>query len=165
MNDAKFEIRTVTRQDVPTIFRFIRENAEVIGESNQLSGSWEQLEKEVFGPAPSVEGVFATLNGNPIGQVLFYTTFSSYLCKAGLYLEEVYVSPEFRGNGYGQKLLSRVAAIAKDRGCCRIEWSVNVDSDRAKKFYSMLGAEEKASWRIFRLGLEEIERLVLADAV
>ena len=155
-------IRFATPGDVPTILRFIRELADYEREADKVVATEELLHAALFATAPmgpAAEALIAERDGEPIGMALFFHNFSTWTGWRGLYLEDLYVTPEARGSGAGTALLKRLARIAKDRGCARFEWSVLTWNTPAIDFYRSLGAVSMEEWRINRVTGEALDRL------
>ncbi|HLL89694.1 MAG TPA: GNAT family N-acetyltransferase, partial [Tepidisphaeraceae bacterium] len=108
------------------------------------------------------EALVATSDGQPVGYALFFHTMSTFLARPGIYLEDLYVQPNARGRGVGKALLRTLAAIARDRGCARLEWSVLNWNEPAIRFYEALGAKPQGEWMMYRMTVPEIT--ALADA-
>jgi GNAT superfamily N-acetyltransferase len=154
-----FEIRTTTEADLPIILRLIRELAEYERAPDAVVSTEAGLREVLFGPQPSAE-VLLTLEGDrPVGFAVYFYNFSTWLGRPGLYLEDLFVRPEDRGKGYGRALLQRLARIAQERGCGRMEWAVLDWNDPAIQFYKKLGAEPMTEWTVFRLTEEGIAKL------
>ncbi|HVW22308.1 MAG TPA: GNAT family N-acetyltransferase [Opitutaceae bacterium] len=154
------DIRSATVQDVPLILGLIRELAEYEKLSHQLAATEDALRSSLF-PAsghPPAECALAFESGSPAGYALYFTTFSSFLAKPGLWLEDLYVKPALRHRGIGKALILHVARLANERGCGRMEWSVLDWNAPAIRFYDSLGAESLADWRICRLTGEALTR-------
>ena len=152
-------VRPATERDVPALLAFIRELAEYEKLSHEVSASEAQLRATLFGPRPFAEALLACADGEPVGFALFFHNYSTFLARPGLYLEDLYVRPAWRGRGFGKRLLTTVARLAVERGCGRYEWTVldwNVPSIR---FYEGLGAEMKSDWRIMRVTGAALERM------
>ena len=135
------------------ILEFIRGLAEYEKLLDQVEASVERLEAELF-PAhgkPAVECILAFDHGSAAGFALFFTNFSGFLAKPGLYLEDLFVKPELRGRGIGKALLLHLARLANQRGCGRMEWTVLDWNEPAIKFYRSIGAQTLTDWRICRL--------------
>jgi GNAT superfamily N-acetyltransferase len=144
------DIRPAARADLPAIVGLIRELAVYEKLEHLAAATPERLEPHLFGPRPAAECLVAEQGGAVVAFALFFHNFSTFLCKPGLYLEDLYVQPAARGTGLGRRLLQRLAAIAVERGCGRFEWSVldwNVD---AQAFYTRMGAAVLPDWRIVR---------------
>jgi len=154
-------IRFATPADVPTILRFIRELAEYEREADKVVATEELLREALFSIPPAAEALIAEREGEgePIGMALFFHNFSTWTGWRGLYLEDLYVTPEARGTGAGTALLKRLAKIAKERGCARFEWSVLTWNAPAIDFYRSLGAVSMEDWRINRVTGDALDRL------
>jgi GNAT superfamily N-acetyltransferase len=148
---ARVEIRAATPDEVPLIFRLIRELAAYERAPEQVTGTEELLADALFGPRPVVEAVIAHVDGEPAGFALFYTTFSTWQCLPGMWLEDLYVSPERRRLGVGRALLAHLAGLAVQRGFGRLEWTVLTWNAPAIEFYGRLGSEVMEEWRTHRL--------------
>jgi GNAT superfamily N-acetyltransferase len=158
----RFVLRAATDADIPGLLEMIRGLAEYEGLSHIVECTPERLRSALFGERPSVEALIA----RPVnrgcaaaaGFALYFQNFSTFLGRRGLYLEDLYVRPEFRGQGCATAMLSKLARIAHDRGCGRFEWSVLDWNAPAKRLYERLGAEILPDWRIVRLTGEALER-------
>lgn len=154
-----FRIRPSTTQDSALILGFIRELADYEKLAYEVSATAQDVRTQLFGPHPKAECVIAELDGAPIGFALYFHNFSTFLAKPGLYLEDLYVKREFRGQGYGRRLLSYLAKLALARGCGRFEWAVLDWNEPAIRFYQSLGAKIMDAWRINRLTGNALEKL------
>ena len=146
-------IRSATAADVPLILSFIRALAEYEKLLPEVEATEERLRATLFpadGRAPA-ECVIAFASGEPAGFALFFSNYSTFLAKPGLYLEDLFVKPEFRGRGIGKALLLHLAKLANARGCGRMEWSVLDWNEPAIAFYESLGARRMREWQICRL--------------
>ena len=152
-------IRPATPADVPTILRFVRELADFERAPDAVEATEEILADALFGDRPAAEAVLATRDGTPQGFALFFHNFSTWTGKRGLYLEDLYVTPEARGAGVGTALLRHLARIAVARGCVRFEWAVLDWNEPAKAFYAKMGAALMADWRIERTAGDALIRL------
>jgi GNAT superfamily N-acetyltransferase len=152
-------IRFATPGDVPTILRFVRELADYEREADKVVATEALLHEALFASPPAAEALIAERDGAPIGMALFFHNFSTWTGWRGLYLEDLYVTPEARGSGAGTALLKRLALIAKERGCARFEWSVLTWNTPAIEFYRSLGAVSMEEWRINRVTGEALDRL------
>lgn len=159
MSTQSVLIRPVTPADVPTLFALITALAEYEKLSHQVSGDAAALEAHLFGDRPYIEAVIAEWQGAPVGFALFFHNYSTFLTKPGIYLEDLFVLPEYRGHGIGKALLVHVAQIAADRGCGRLEWSVLDWNELAIGFYQRMGAEVLPDWRICRVTGEALQQL------
>ena len=146
-----FTIRAAVPGDVPNILAFIRELAEYEKLTHEVSATEELLHATLFGPTPFAEALIGCVDGEPAGFAVFLYSYSTFLAKPGLYLEDLFVRPAFRGLGLGKALLLRIAAIAVERGCGRYEWSVLDWNEPAIRFYESLGAEMHGAWRRMRV--------------
>jgi GNAT superfamily N-acetyltransferase len=153
------KIRPATVEDVETIFQLIQALAEYEKLSDQVTGSAEQLHDHLFGARPCIEALLADHQGTAIGFALFFTNYSTFLTKPGLYLEDLFVMPEYRGKGVGKSLLSHLARIALQRNYGRLEWSVLDWNEPAIGFYQRIGATVLPDWRICRVTGDGIEKL------
>ncbi len=160
MNDRTqdFLLRAAEPRDVNAIVGLIRELAEFEKLSHLLQVTPETLHPHLFGQRPVVEAQVAQLDGEVVGFALFFTNFSTFLSKPGLYLEDLYVRPALRGRGIGEALLSRLAAIAVERGYGRFEWSVLDWNSNAIRFYEKMGATVLPDWRICRITGDALQR-------
>jgi GNAT superfamily N-acetyltransferase len=154
-----FEIRTTTEADVPVILSLIRELAEYEREPDAVVVNEAGLREVLFGPKPSAEVLLALEAGKPVGFAVYFFNFSTWLGRPGLYLEDLFVRPNLRGKGYGRALLERLARIAQERGCGRMEWAVLDWNEPAIQFYKKLGAQPMDEWTVFRLTREGIAKL------
>ncbi len=154
-----FQLRAAEPQDVPAIIDLIRELAEFEQLTHLLLVTPESLSAHLFGPRPVVESIVGEVGGRVVAYSLFFTSFSTFLGKPGLYMEDLYVQPAHRGTGLGQALLSRLAALAHERDCGRFEWSVLDWNERAIRFYENMGASMLPDWRICRVTGPALARL------
>ena len=156
---ADFEIRAATRADAAEIARLILALAEYEKLAHQAVGTPAAIEEQLFGPRPAAEAIMAIRGGRAVGFALFFTTFSTFLCKPGLYLEDLFVEPEHRGAGIGKALLRRLAALAFERSCGRFEWRVLDWNEPSIRFYRALGATLMPEWQLVRMTAPEFRRL------
>jgi GNAT superfamily N-acetyltransferase len=152
-------IRDAAPGDVATILRFIRELAEFEREADKVVATEALLHDAMFGERPVAEAVIAECDSTPLGMALFFHNFSTWTGWKGLYLEDLYVTPEARGSGVGAALLRHLAGIALDRGCTRFEWSVLDWNERAIEFYRSMGAEAMNEWTVNRVSGAALARL------
>ena len=137
----------------------IRELAEYERLLNQVVADEAGLHRALFGERPYVEALVATVRVETVGFALFFHNFSTFLGKPGMYLEDLYVRPAFRGQGLGKALLTRVAQIAVERDCGRMEWSVLDWNEPSIRFYESLGAKPLTDWTVYRLTGDELRGL------
>jgi len=154
-----FKIRPARLEDVPVILQLIRDLATYEREPEQVTATEEQLVDVLFGEKPAAEVLLAFEGDSPVGFAVYFYNFSTWLGQPGLYLEDLFVKPDKRGNGYGRALLVELANIARDRDCGRMEWAVLDWNEPAIKFYRALGAKPMHEWTVFRLTRAEIARL------
>ena len=145
------EIESATRADVPEILSFIRALAEYEHLSADVVATEDGLRESLFGQHPCGEVVFARDGGVRVGFALFFHTYSTFLGRKGLYLEDLFVKPEHRGRGYGKALLQHLANVAIERGCGRFEWAVLHWNAPAIGFYEKLGARAMNEWTVYRV--------------
>ena len=156
---TEFEIRTTTEADVPVILQLIRDLATYERAPDAVVATEMGLREVLFGPTPSAEVLLALEKAEPVGFAIYFSNFSTWLGRPGLYLEDLFVRPEKRGKGYGRALLIRLAQIAQERRCGRMEWAVLDWNEPAIQFYRKLGATPMDEWTVFRLTEEEIAKL------
>jgi GNAT superfamily N-acetyltransferase len=157
-----FRIRPAHVKDVPIILQLIRDLATYERAPDEVIATEEQLVSVLFGERPVAEVLLAFEGNLPVAFAVYFYSFSTWLGRPGLYLEDLFVNPEKRGKGYGRALLVELAKIARDRGYGRMEWAVLNWNEPAIKFYQALGAKPMNEWTVFRLTREEIAKL--ADA-
>ena len=154
-----FAIRPAAPADVPELLRLIHELAEYEKLADMAVGTAPMLHAALFGARPAAEAIVAERGGRAVGFALYFTTFSTFLCKPGLYLEDLFVEPAHRGAGVGKALLSRLAQLAAERGCGRLEWRVLDWNEPSIRFYESLGASLLKEWILVRMTRPEFERL------
>ena len=155
----RLRITRATERDVPLILRLIKALAEYERMSGDVVATEEGLRETLFGPRPAAEVVVGYAGEEPAGFALFFHNFSTFVGKPGLYLEDLFVVPKFRGRGYGKALLAHLARIAVDRNCGRFEWTVLDWNEPAIGFYRKLGAVPMEDWTIFRVSGDALETL------
>lgn len=156
--EDKPRFRAAVREDVPLILTFIRELADYEGMLDEVVADEATLEEWLF-DRRAAEVVFALEEGREVGFALFFHNFSTFLGRSGVYLEDLYVRPEHRGKGYGKALLKRLARIALERGCGRLEWWC-LDWNRPSiDFYLSMGAEPMSDWTVYRVAGEALAEL------
>jgi GNAT superfamily N-acetyltransferase len=160
MSDAKdLSLKMATEEDVPLILSFIKGLAEYERLADAVIATEDGLRQTLFGPRPYAECVIARWQGQPAGFALFFHNYSTFLGRPGIYLEDLFVKPELRGQGVGRALLQFLARLAQERNCGRLEWSVLDWNESAIGFYKSLGAVRLEEWTIFRLKDEALSRL------
>jgi GNAT superfamily N-acetyltransferase len=154
-----FNIREATELDVPLILQFIRDLAEYEKLAHLVVATEATLRDTLFGGTPFAEVLIAEEEGTAAGFALFFHNYSTFLAQPGIYLEDLFVKPEHRGRGYGKALLARLAQIARERNCGRVEWAVLDWNEPSIAFYKSLGARVMDEWHTFRLTGEALEKL------
>lgn len=162
--DMATVIREATPADVPQILDFIRALAAYEREPDAVKATEDDLLRDGFGPNPIFFCLMAEEDGAPAGFAFYFFSYSTWLGRPGLYLEDLFVYPEFRGLGIGKSLLQRVAAIAVEKGCPRLQWEVLDWNTPAIEFYTAMGAEFMDTWRNVRVSGEALHRLAGAKA-
>jgi GNAT superfamily N-acetyltransferase len=157
MNPAT--IRPATISDVRVILQLIRDLATYERAPAEVSATEQRLADVLFGEKPAAEVLLMYEGDVPVGFAVFFHNFSTWLGRRGLYLEDLFIKPEYRGKGYGRALLVKLAGIARARDCGRMEWAVLDWNEPAIEFYKKLGARLLDEWRIFRLNGEGITQL------
>ena len=155
----ELEIRGATEEDVPLILSLIKELAEYERLSHEVVATEESLRQWLFGERPVAEVLIVEHGGEPAAFALFFHSFSTFLGKPGIYLEDLYVRPGFRGAGIGRALVVHLARLARDRGCGRLEWSVLDWNEPAIGFYKRIGASPVAGWSVYRVAGEALDDL------
>lgn len=152
------EFRFAERADTPLILQFIKELAEYEKMLSEVIADEQTLEEWIF-DRNRAEVIFAVDNGVEAGFALFFHNFSTFLGRAGIYLEDLYVRPEYRGKGYGKALLKKLACIARERGCGRLEWWCLDWNKPSIDFYLSLGAEPMNDWTVYRISGDTLKEL------
>jgi GNAT superfamily N-acetyltransferase len=152
-------LRDATAADVPDLLRLIHALAVYEKLEHMAVGTPAQLHEALFGARPACAAVMAERDGRAVGFALYFTTFSTFLCKPGLYLEDLFVEPGHRGAGIGKALLKHLAAITVERGYGRFEWRVLDWNEPSIRFYESLGASILREWLLARVAGPELERL------
>jgi GNAT superfamily N-acetyltransferase len=157
---TNFEIKPATIKDAQTIVDLIKAIAEYEKLSDQVEATNETIIKHLFSQKSYAECIIAFENNIPIGFALYFHNFSTFVSKPGIYLEDLFVMESHRGKGYGKNLLLQIIAIAKQRNCGRVEWSVLNWNKPAIDFYESLGATAMNEWTTYRLNEEKISTLL-----
>jgi len=155
---SKFEIRSATEKDVALVLEFIRGIAEYEKMLDEVVATEELLQEWIF-DKKKAEVIFAVEDGVEVGFALFFHNFSTFVGRAGLYLEDIFVKPEYRGKGYGKALLKELARIAVERGCGRMEWVCLDWNQPSIDFYRSLGAVPMDEWTIYRVTGDTLKAL------
>lgn len=156
--ETTLTFRSAERADVPLILQFIRALAEYERMADQVVADEATLEEWLF-DRQKAEVLFAVLEGREVGFALFFHNFSTFLGRAGLYLEDLFVLPEVRGRGVGKAILQRLAALAVERGCGRLEWWCLDWNEPSIAFYRSLGAEPMSDWTVYRIAGQTLQDL------
>lgn len=144
-------LRFATEDDLPTIMNFIKKLADYVELLDEVEVAEQDMRKNIFGAKPYAEVILAIIDKEPVGFALFFHSFSTFLGKPGIYLEDLFVLPAFRSKGIGKSLLSFLAEVAVSRNCGRLEWSVLDWNTSAVEFYKKLGAKPLGESTVFRL--------------
>lgn len=156
------DFRFAERKDSALILRFIKELAAYEKMEDEVIADEKLLEEWIF-DRQKAEVIFALENGKEVGFALFFHNFSTFLGRAGLYLEDLYVMPEYRARGYGKALLKKLAEIAVSRGCGRLEWWCLDWNKPSIDFYLSLGAEPMSDWTVYRIAGETLKELGVTE--
>ncbi len=151
MNTTDLKIVTATIEDTPLILEFIKALAEYEKLPTEVTATEELLKETLFGNRKVAEVIIGYHNDIAVGFALFFHNFSTFIGKPGIYLEDLFVKPEYRGRGFGKALLKHIAALAKERNCGRFEWSVLDWNEPSIKFYKNLGAKPMDEWTMYRV--------------
>lgn len=157
-HDTTITFRFANEEDVGLILRFIKELADYEGMLDEVVATEELLRQWIFEKGKA-EALFVLLDGREVGFALFFHNFSTFLGRAGIYLEDLYVMPEHRGKGCGKALLKELARIACDRGCGRLEWWCLDWNKPSIDFYLSMGAEPMADWTVYRVAGNGLQTL------
>jgi GNAT superfamily N-acetyltransferase len=152
-------IRPAEREDVPAVFALIRALADYERLAHEVLATEELLEAGLFGPQANAEALIAEIDSEPVGLALYFHTFSTFECRRGIWLEDLFVVPEQRRSGIGGLLLSHLARLALERGCARLEWAALDWNEPALNFYAGLGARRLDTWRTLRLDGEALRQV------
>ena len=156
---GQFHIKPATIDDTPLVLKFIKGLAEYEKLEDECVATEDGLRKTMFGANPMAEAVIGYSGDQAVGFALFFHTFSTFLGAPSLYLEDLFVLPEWRGKGLGRQLLSYLARLAADRGCQRLEWAVLDWNEPSIGFYKGLGAVPLDEWTTYRLSGEALVKL------
>ena len=148
---AGVAIRPARPAEAPLVLALIRELAEYERLAHEVTATAEEVSRALFGERPDAEALLAFHHGEPVGFALFFHNYSTFVGRRGLYLEDLFVRPAARGLGVGQALLQRLAAVALERNCARMEWAVLDWNEPAIGFYRALGAQAMDAWTVYRL--------------
>ena len=155
----RFDLRSPTVDEVHLVVEFIHELAEYEKLAHECHITEDDLRRSLFEERPHAETLLAFLDDHPIGFCLFFTNYSTFLGKPGLYLEDIYIQPAFRNRGFGKRILAHLASLALKRGCGRFEWAVLNWNEPSIAFYRKIGAESMNEWTVQRLAGESLVEL------
>jgi len=156
---APITIRPATRADTALVLEFIRSLAEYERLANEVEATEAKIDETLFGAEPCARCVIAYTGDVPAGFAVYFFNFSTFLAKPGLYLEDLFVKPEFRGRGIGKALLRHLGGVARERGCGRFEWTVLDWNTPAIEFYRSIGARLMEDWKVCRVTGPALENL------
>lgn len=159
---SKLILRPAQPDDIQVLFRLIQALAEYEKLSHAVTGNADALKEHLFGSRPYAEAILAEYAGQAVGFALFFPNYSTFLTQPGIYLEDLFVLPEYRRQGIGKAILSYLAKLASERGCGRLEWSVLDWNEPAIAFYRRMGASVLEDWRICRVTGESLTQLAFA---
>jgi len=160
----RLQIEPAQPSDAPLIVAMVRELAAYERLLDEVVITPEDVHRDLFGPRPYAEAVVARVEGEPMGFALWFHNYSTFAGRPGLYLEDLFVRPAFRGHGYGEALLRHLAGIALERGCARFEWSVLDWNEPALAFYRKLGAIGMDGWTVHRASGDALAALAAPTA-
>ena len=152
-------IRPAAPHEIPLVLEFVRGLATYERLEHEMTATAEDFAAALFGPQACAEVVLACIDGTPVGYALFFRTFSSFVGKPSIFLEDLFVRPDARGHGVGKRLLAWLAQTALERGCGRLEWAVLDWNEPSIAFYRSLGAIAQDEWTTYRLTGEALEQL------
>ena len=160
MKVNEIRIRKATEKDTSIIYSLIKEIAEYEKLSHEVTATEEKIRETLFGSKSYTEVIIAEYENEPVGQALFFHNYSTFLAQPGIYLEDLFVRPKFRGKGIGKALLKSLVKIAEERNCARVEWVVLNWNKPAIDFYKNLGAVPMDEWTTYRLTSDKYENLL-----
>ena len=152
------ELRTATVDDVPLLFALLNESAAEQGFPDEVVVTEADLREDGFGATPRFHVTFAEVHGEPAGIALWFYMYSTWVSRLGLYLEDLYVRPEFRGKGVGTLLLTHLANVAVENGCRRMTWLVHASNEPAIRLYEKFGARHLSDWQLMSMKNEALHR-------
>jgi GNAT superfamily N-acetyltransferase len=157
MDESNFKIRSAVQEDIPLILEFIRKLAKYENLSDKVTADEDTLNDSLF-KRRSAEVIIGEENKTPVAFALFFHNFSTFVAKHGLYLEDLFVEEQYRAKGYGKAMLQKLAQIAVQRGCARLEWWCLDWNKPAIKFYTSIGAEAMDDWTVYRMDGDTLEK-------
>jgi GNAT superfamily N-acetyltransferase len=159
VSPSQTHIRPAQPNDVPGIHALLLELADYERLSHTVKATEDALHEALFGSKPAAEAIVAEVDGRMVGYALYFTTYSTFVGRPGIYLEDLFVQPASRGQGIGKQLLARVAATAIERNCGRLEWAVLDWNQPSIEFYKRLGASTMDDWTVYRMTGESLAAL------
>lgn len=153
-----FQIRCASEDDTATIFHFIKELADYEHMLDEVTGTEEMLRDSLF-VQKKAEVIIGEYKGVPVGFALFFHNYSTFLCKPGIYLEDLYIQPQMRGLGLGKAMLSCLAKLAVERNCGRLEWWCLNWNEHSIRFYKQMGASPMDEWTVYRVDKQDLQKL------
>ncbi len=153
-----FQIRFASEDDTATIFHFIKELADYEHMLDEVTGTEEMLRDSLF-VQKKAEVIIGEYKGVPVGFALFFHNYSTFLCKPGIYLEDLYIQPQMRGLGLGKAMLSCLAKLAVERNCGRLEWWCLNWNEHSIRFYKQMGASPMDEWTVYRVDKQDLQKL------
>lgn len=163
MDLGRIQIRPALAADVPRLLAFIRELAEYERLSDHVTATEDDLRAELFGPRGNSEAFIAEVEGQAVGYAWIFANYSTFRGRSGIYLEDLYVQPEYRHRGVGKAVLAYLARLCRERGCVRLQWAVLNWNEPALRFYRSLGAAPVDDWTVYALDEEGLGRLAGED--
>lgn len=157
MHELKTTIRFATINDAELVLAFIKELAEYEKILHEVTATLEDIKQQMFGVKPCCEVLLLYIENKPAGIAIIYQNFSTFLCKPGIYIDDLFIKPEFRGQGHGTLLFDYILNLAKTRNCGRVEWAVLDWNKSAMQFYESKGAKSVNDWKIYRITEEVLE--------
>ena len=159
ISPTQTHIRPARPDDVPGIHALLLELADYERLSHDVKATEDSLHEALFGAKPAAEAIVAEVEGHMVGYALYFTTYSTFVGRPGIHLEDLFVQPAARGQGIGKQLLARVAAVAIERNCGRLEWAVLDWNQPSIEFYKRLGACAMDDWTVYRMTGESLAAL------
>jgi GNAT superfamily N-acetyltransferase len=156
---SDIQIQPATDADVPLVLTLIKALAEYERLGHEVVATEAMIHESFFGQTPHAHAAIARIGGEAVGFMIWFPTYSTFLSRPGIYLEDLFVLPQWRGKGVGKALLRHLARIAVDRRCGRIEWSVLDWNETAIRFYRSIGARPMDEWTVYRMTGDAINRL------
>ena len=163
MPAESLKIRPARETDVQLLVEFIRGIAEYEKLLDEVEATEEGVRQSLFGEKPAAEALIGEWEGEPVAFAVYFQNFSTFMGRAGLYLEDLFVKPQYRQRGIGKLMLKHLAGIAVERGCPRLEWVASDWNEPAIEFYEGLGAKQMSDWRLFRMSGDSLKQLATEE--